>query len=406
MKKYIFPFLFLIFGISGYAQNSNSPKIDQYEIESEIYSGTRYVSVSTPVGYNPEDKNTKYLVAYLFDGQFTPYFNMVSSTIQYYSQIGDGVPMIVISIHTSHRSIEFTPLPKHEKTTKGWNGKCGEAASLTKFIKEEVIPQVESKYNILPYRLGIGHSLGGTYVMTELFNDESLFKGVIAVSPNMVYDEEHVVEQGMNYFKKNPNSSVFVYCSAGDQGKMENNFRWSLEKLNEDAKINGPQNMIWEYEFLPDDTHMSTFLPTFDNGYLKFSKKWMLTEAQSDEIAQRNDPVKGFHQFYADLSKFASFEFSPTNDDYNNFAYTLDYFKKHAEAISILDEAILLFPEDANLHDSRGEMYEKSGKEKEAHACYNKAIEILESNKEKFDEEDYEYFYEIFKTNADRTAIE
>jgi predicted alpha/beta superfamily hydrolase len=404
MKLLILILFLLSAGNSSIAQNGNHPKIDEYEIDSKIFEGKRLVSVSTPVGYSAKDTQTTYLVAYLFDGQFTPYFNIVNSTIQYYSQLGDGVPMIVISIHTTDRSTEFTPAPNDKKTIEGWEGRCGQADKLTAFIREEVIPQVEKKYNVKPYRLGIGHSLGGTYVMTEILKKESLFNSVIAVSPNMVYDNEQVVEQGKTYFKEAPNSHAFIYCSAGDQGKMENSFRTSLEKLNEDAKINAPKTMTWEYEYLKGDSHMSTFLPTFDNGYLKFSEKWRMTEIQEDDIANSENPLASFQEFYKNISLFAGYTYKPNSDDYNNFAYSLDYFEKQKEAIKVLDKAILLFPMDANLHDSKGEMLEKLGEETLANKSYATALKILKQNKSNYDQETYDYYLEMFTKNIGRTS--
>lgn len=400
---FLFSFSCIEYAIS---QEGHHPKIAEYEIDSKVFGGKRLVSVSTPVGYAEKDTNTKYLVAYLFDGQFTPYFNMINSVIQYYSQVGDGVPMVVISIHTENRSLEFTPKANHPETVEGWEGRCGSADKMTAFLREEVIPQVEEKYNVHPYRLGIGHSLGGTYVMTEILKNKSLFNAAIAISPNMLYDTEQVVEQGKRYFRAEPNARAFIYCSAGDQGKMENSFRVSLEKLHADAQENLPKKMTWTYEMLKGDSHMSTFLPTFDNGYLAFSEKWILTETKMNALTESNQPLLDFENFFAQISDFAGFDYRPNSNDYNDFAYTLDYFDKQNLAIEVLNKAISLFPTDANLYDSRGEMFEKLGQDKEAHASFALALKTLEQNKSIYDEESYQYYLNTFTGNMERTAGE
>lgn len=403
--KFTFLFLVLLFiGTSLFAQESNHPKVTEYEIESKIFNEKRLVSVSTPVGYDEKDTETRYLVAYLFDGQFTPYFNLVNSTLQYYSQTGEGVPMIVISIHTSNRPLEFTPKAQQEKTVQAWEGQCGEADKLTQFLREEVVPQIESKYLVHPYRLGIGHSLGGTYVLTEMMKPKSLFHSVIAVSPNLVYDNEQVVEQGKNYFANTPNSQAFIYCSAGDQGEMENSFRKSLEKLDSIAQIDRPKNLTWHYSFWKGDGHMGTFIPTFDKAYRAFSKKFTLTEDQSETLAQSKNPIFEFHQHFKNKSQFAGFEMTPTNDDYNNFAYALNYFERYDIADDLIEIAIEKYPEDANLLDSRGEILENSGDNKNAHQSYLHALKILEQYKANYDPEMFNYYRETFQSNADRTA--
>lgn len=381
------------------------PTILQHTFDSEVFGAERTISISLPTGYAESDSTINYPVAYLFDGQFNPYFAMVSSVMDYYSQIGEGLPMIVVSIHTTNRSLEFTPKWNHQETFDGWRGNCGSADVLTSSLKNEIIPFIEGKYRTGKYRLGVGHSLGGTYVMQEIFNDESIFDGVIAVSPNLNYDEEQIVEQGKQFFQKTPQPDPFIYASAGDQGSMESSFRRSLQKLDSihNKLVSGPNN--WECNWLDGDGHMSAFLPTFNYAYLSFSKHWTLSDDQLEIFARNSETfLENIDAFYENLSVFAGESIKPTVDDFNNFGYSLSYFGKYEQAIETFEEGIKRFPEDPNLHDSKGEMLEELGNYVAAKKSYETGLALLKKNPSYYPKDSYDYYLDLITKNINRLS--
>lgn len=398
-------YLVLLIGLSFSAYSQTyQPTILEHTFESKAFEGERKISIALPTGYSESDSTTKYMVAYLFDGQFNPYFSMVHSVVDYYSQIGEGIPMIIVSIYTENRSLEFTPKWNNQETFDGWRGNCGNAEVLTSSLKNEIMPYIEENFNTNSYRLGIGHSLGGTYVMQDIFKDESLFTGIIAVSPNLNYDDEQIVASGKAYFQNRPDSRTFIYASAGDQGKMESSFRRSLQKLDSTYSAIHPENLAWECQWLDGDGHMSAFLPTFNYAYRAFSKRWLISDEQLEEMIT-NDPdnlIGSISAFYSELSLFTGMTVEPTNDDWNNYGYALSYFDKNLEAISLFDTAIARFPLDPNLLDSRGEILEGIEKYEEAKQSYQAALDVLEKNKSIFDEDNYAYYSETFNGNIER----
>lgn len=403
MKLLFIILIALSFSVSA---QINQPTILEHTFQSEAFGGERKISISLPTGYSESDSTTNYIVAYLFDGQFNPYFSMVNSVIDYYSQIGEGIPMIVVSIHTENRSLEFTPKANNENTTMGWGGNCGSAEVLTSSLREEIIPYIEANYHTKPYRLAIGHSLGGTYVLQDIFKDNSIFSGVIAVSPNLNYDDEQIVFSGESYFKTHPNSHTFIYTSAGDQGDMESSFRRSLQKLDSIQTALHPKNMDWTCNLLDGDGHMSAFLPTFNYAYLAFNKHWIISEDQFAEMMNRANPsmLDHINDFYSKLSLFVGKEVKPTNNEWNGYAYELSYFEKYDQAIQVIEAGISAYPKDPNLLDSRGEILEEAGRFKEAQASYQKAMTVLEANKSDFTEDMYTYHSETFSKNIKRMS--
>lgn len=395
--------LSLLLSFSALSQQ-NQPTILTYTFHSEVFGSERTISISLPTGYTESDSTTNYVVAYLFDGQFNPYFSMVSSVVDYYSQTGEAIPMIVVSIHSDNRSLEFTPKPTNPNTANGWGGNCGSAERLTSSLREEIIPYIEANYHTSPYRLAIGHSLGGTYVLQDIFKDTSIFSGVIAVSPNLNYDEEQIVYSGQDFFSTHPESRTFIYTSAGDQGSMENSFRNSLQKLDSIHSITSPEHMDWSCKLLDGDGHMSSFLPTFNYAYLAFNKHWIISEETFSEMLSHGNTsmLDQINAFYTELSIFVGAEVKPTNDDWNNYAYALAYFNRHDYAIHVLETAILAYPKDPNLLDTKGEILEQAGQYANAKKSYEQSLVILEANKTLFSEDMYTYYSESFSKNVNR----
>ena len=256
--------LISILSISCFTFSQSKSESVDYIFDSEIFQEERTISVFIPEAYNSSDSTAKYNVAYLFDGQFQPYFSMISSIMSYYEQTNEGVPLIIVSIHTTNRWGEFVPLCEEEKTEN-----IEGADKLSLFLKNEVIPLIESNYRTTNFKIGIGHSLGGTFVINEIIKDNSLFNAVIAVSPNLTMCNQQIIKKAKEFYIANLDNRRFIYTTAGTVGDMENNFRESLVQLDSITTKMHLKKMYWNYEVQDGHNHMTTFVPTFDAGYLK-----------------------------------------------------------------------------------------------------------------------------------------
>ena len=65
-------------------------------------------------------------------------------------------------------------------TTQG-NASCRGADKFLKYLEEELIPAIEAKYHTQPYRVIIGHSLGGLLAMYAFSAKPYLFQAYISL---------------------------------------------------------------------------------------------------------------------------------------------------------------------------------------------------------------------------------
>jgi predicted alpha/beta superfamily hydrolase len=294
--------LLLLFSLPICAFTQVKNETIEYSFNSKTFKEKRTISIFLPEAYKTKGSTTKFNVAYLFDGQFQPYTSMVSSIMSYYSETNEGTPLIIVGIHTENRWDEFVPICGSEKSSENEG-----ADKLALFLKQEVIPYIDSKYRTTNFKIGIGHSLGGTFVLNEVLKTNSLFHAVIAVSPNLTVCNEQIITNAQKYYTENPTSNRFIYTTAGTSGDMENSFRESLLKLDSVTEKMKPKNLSWKCAVLENLNHMTTFVPTFDAAYLNLSSKLTLLDEELLKMAKDTSIsiVEHITNFYNQLSSFS-----------------------------------------------------------------------------------------------------
>jgi predicted alpha/beta superfamily hydrolase len=259
--------LCLILTGASFAQHT-----EEQTIPSAVFGRGRRIDIWLPPGYD-QDSLRKFPVAYLLDGQFRPYFEMVSGTMSYYSQTNFGLEMILVSVHTEDRFGEFVP---EEKT--GADGQKIYATPLTEFMEKELFPFVGSNYRAGKFRLGIGHSLGGTFLLHEAFREGSPFDAVIAASPNTAVNR--LPELMNDYAMAAPSMTTFLFVTTGDADETEQLFLETTLRADSAMTARRQQFPDWNFRRYANANHMETFPRSFDEGYLLLSRKWYVTRGE------------------------------------------------------------------------------------------------------------------------------
>lgn len=401
MKKIIVCLLIAI-GFSANAQLYKG-KLHEHKINSSAFEKEREIVVYTPPSY--DETKDDYPVIYLFDGQFQAYIDMTSGVMDFLAQMGEFSEFIIVGIVTEYRAKEFTPKPLTKKTTKAWGEtEVGKAHILEAHLKNEVFPLVEKTYRTKPLRLAIGHSLGGTFVLNAILSDPNMFRGVIAVSPNVSYDYRQLVKTYDDFLKDNETLNNFIYVTVGNVGDMENGFRISMEKLDAVIKYHNPKGLKYTFEVYDGQNHSQTPASTLPKAFSKFHSIFSVPESKVEDILKSEDKdiVTELKTHYKNLSDWLGYESKPTANEVNGFGYTCIYEEKFEDAVKTFEWGNQLYPKDANLYDSRGEALEKMGKTKEAKASYKMALNVLKENKADYSQDSYDYSYSVFKKNFDR----
>jgi predicted alpha/beta superfamily hydrolase len=112
--------------------------------------------------------------------------------------------MIVVAIPNTNRTRDMTPT----RTDRDLSGNpaglasSGGMANFLTFIKTELIPRIEHDYRAAPYRVFVGHSLGGITTIDALYTMPDAFNAYVAIDPSLWWDNRVLLKQARDRFSK------------------------------------------------------------------------------------------------------------------------------------------------------------------------------------------------------------
>jgi predicted alpha/beta superfamily hydrolase len=265
--------LFLVFiNINAKAQKNVASQQDIYYtssdttlmMHSKYFGFERKVFVELPPLYKESDQHS-YDVIYVFDAQNKPYFDMVNG-LKPFIDMQFEQRFIVVGICSPQkedysRQDDFLPFPQTKNRDKFYNGHCGHADSLSLFIKNELMPYIDTHYRTTGHTLGIGHSLGASFVLEGMVNHE-LFTDYIAISPNMTFDSNRVAKELEQYNYSGVKEHRFLFLSDAGEERIKGWESWkpAREELYQYYKNHPlPSSMVLKRKSYPDFNHMSCY---------------------------------------------------------------------------------------------------------------------------------------------------
>lgn len=276
--------LSLIFFSQLKAQNYSIGNFDT--IHSTILNEDRRILVHIPeIGLQ---QNVRYPVLYLLDGD--AHFTKTVGIIDHLSNTAGNElcpQMIVVAIfHRNREKDLIPPVP----STGDKNDRFPE------FLEKELIPYVDSKYPTQPYRIFVGHSLGGMRVINTLVYQPHLFNSYIALDPSL----GHFLSNGKPWFENTQNdlykniwTNKSLYIAMGmtmpkgmdtadiakDTSGSARHMRNIMLFANAVATYKNGLDFNWKY--YPDETHQSVvFHGTYDGLIANF--RWFKNEKLYD----------------------------------------------------------------------------------------------------------------------------
>ena len=304
----------------------------------------------TPAGY--ETNKVGYPVLYMTDGD--AHIGHTGSTIEFLARNGRMSELIVVGITNTDRTRDLTPT--HVKTTNP-NGELqfptsGGGDKFLKFIETELIPEIEKRYRVSPYRVLAGHSLGGLFAIHAMVSRPELFNSYIAVSPSLQWDNQATVKRAEDFFKARKEMNGTLYFSLGHEpGAIDDAFHQFKQLLTKSA----PKGLEWEAQQMEDEDHGSVVLRSHYAGLRKVYAGWQMP--RDPDTGAVAGGLKGVEEHYEKLSKKFGFAIPVPEQLMNQVGYQLMFAEKREEAIAAFKSNVERYPESANVYDSLAEAY-------------------------------------------------
>lgn len=340
--------------------------------------------------YNPGNKRESktYPVVYLLDAE--SHFKSVVAMVEHLSVANVIPPMIIVGILHPNRMRDLTPTIADTVTdSRGKNSGGGE--NFMSFIKNELFPVIESKYRTAPYRILIGHSVGGLAVINTLIHHKDFFNAYVSIDASLWWDKQKLLKESItalaagNYTDKKLFLAIAnrmekgVDTSAVQKDATENTelIRYNL-KLIRSINNSRQNNLNFEHKYYADDNHNSvSFIAEYDAlrfifAYYKFDLYTSFLENKNIRL----DTLLDAH--YKNVSKQLGYSVKPAEALVNGLAYYSLNTKQFTKAEYLFKMNVTNYPASSNAFDSLGDFYIGTNDKINAVKCYKKALEITE----------------------------
>ena len=227
----------------------------------------RPILVYTPPSYADTSFTSRsYPVLYLLDGD--AHFHSVTALIQILATGVNGtfvVPeMIVVAIPNTNRMRDLTPtaatFDPNGAPTKAFGGGGG-MSNFFQFIKSELIPHIDSTFRTAPYRMFVGHSLGGLAAIDAIYTMPETFNSYVAIDPSLWWDRRLLLTQAKAFFSRPQPAGRTLYVAQantlGADDSLPNGHFNSIVQFNRILETYNTSGIRYGFKYYPDDSHGS-----------------------------------------------------------------------------------------------------------------------------------------------------
>lgn len=195
--------------------NVTIPNTEVRQLQSSATGRDYDIYIRLPDGYT-QDQAKQYPVIYSLDGQWD--FKMLDSICGglVYDKFMPNV--IIVGITYSGEGADYGGLRARDYTPirDVLFGGAGDGPKFLAFLKEQLIPFMESNYRVDPsQRVLMGSSFGGTFTLYALFSDPTLFQRYLAGSPVVVYGDRFAFQQEAEYASSHTDLPVRLFITVG-----------------------------------------------------------------------------------------------------------------------------------------------------------------------------------------------
>ena len=382
--------LFIFFYLRGFSQSDNSIVIGKKDIiYSKILRENRTIWIHVPGGaadfiYSKQ----RYPVLYLLDGD--AHFMSVVGMIHQLSEVNGNTvcpDMIVVGIPNTDRLRDLTPTHTGVNTSGG-----GE--TFVSFIEHELMPYVDSLYPTAPYRLFIGHSLGGLTVVNALIHHPQLFSAYLAIDPSMWWDNQLLLKASDSILHSNKLNGKTLFLGVANtmspgmdtamvrKDTSQNTIHIRSILLLADAlRKAGGSGLRWEYKYYNEDNHGSVSLISEYDG-LRFIFDYYNYKDNNklfDSSFSAAQSVKSLTDHYRIASREMGYTVLPPESFVNNLGYGFMQNKQNEKAFAFFELNIENYPQSGNVYDSMGDFYAATGDKEKAIDYFRKALAVREN---------------------------
>jgi len=385
MKTFLISFIVLLFSFCAKGQESDPFNIGfEKSAPSKILGEQRKVWIHIPNsnGGNENTNKGRYPVIYLLDGDAN--FNNIVSITEFMSNAGICPPMIVVGVLHPARMTDLT-----FGTDKETPGVVGKADKFMRYMEKELMPYIELNYPTAPYKIFIGHSVGGLTVVNTLIHHPNLFNAYVSLDGALWWNNQQIVTEAKMILANNNYKGKTLFMALAN--RMERGMdtltvqkdttegteliRSNLEFIKDIFK-NKTNQLRFRHNYYENDDHSSVrLIGEYDALRFIFDYyKLKIYNSELDDPGFKLDSLLIAH--YNNISEQIGYLIKPAESQVNGLGYYMLNQKQFIKAEALFKLNIMNYPETANCYDGLGDLYLAKGDTLKAIESFKKTLTL------------------------------
>jgi predicted alpha/beta superfamily hydrolase len=361
MKKALL-FLLLTLTFTSFSQKIKdsilSKKLDKY----------RDITVSLPPSYDKDSKKA-FPILILLDGDYL--FDPFQGALSYGNYWDDLPEIIIVGIDQNKENERFSDCSIDKETglpdTKG--------SKFFEFIGGELMPYLETKYRVAPFKIIAGHDVTAGFMNFFLYKDNPIFNAYISLSPELPMEMENIVAARLSAMKNN----IFYYQSSadGDIKKMKE----KIKILDENIKTVKNPLLNYQFDEIQGASHYSLVLHSIPNALYQFFaayKPISTTEFQEKIVKLPSGYVDYLIAKYDVLEKAMGMKMNIRYNDFKAIEAAIVKNKAYSEFEQLSQLSHKMYPKTMLGDYHLAMYYENTGDIKRAAKTYQNAFQLDE----------------------------
>jgi hypothetical protein len=238
------------------------PRHDTLTVPSRALGETRRINVYTPPSYAASAAG-RFPVLYMPDGGLDEDFPHVVNTVDSLIKLGAIRPVIVVGVPNTQRRRDLTG-PTRVATDSAIAPHVGGSAAFRRFLRDELMPAIDSHYRTTSERAIVGESLAGLFVVETFLREPTLFDHYIAFDPSLWWNRAALVDSAPALLAPHPaaargraspsarSRTVYIAASRDDIGE-------GTARLDAALRTAAVRGLAWRYAARRDLTHRTIF---------------------------------------------------------------------------------------------------------------------------------------------------
>ncbi len=357
MKKFLL-IISLSFCFPAFSQISTDTMVSRHLNENRI------ITVSLPASYH-KNKEKKYPLLVLLDGDYL--FNAFYGALSYGNYWDEMPETIIVGIHQNKNNERESDCEIDDAT----GHPIEKGLKFFDFIATELLPNLEKKYRITPFKTIAGHDLTASYLNLFLYKESSPFSAYISLSPELANGMEAQIPKQLSKTR----TPVFYYQSYSDKDLKE--YQEGIKVLHSNILTIKNENLHYKQDEFKDASHYSLVLHSIPNAlYHIFESYQAITPLEYNEkiVVLPSNYVSYLTKKYDNMEKYYGVKIPVRMSDFNAIESAILKNKMYNELEELSIVARKNYPKTMLADYELAVMFEQKGDLKIAAKYYQDAF--------------------------------